>query len=81
VEYIFQKLKYVSWKAFVEKNPMPHNFDGCISVFCDPAALSSFGIWSELVQEAPIYAAFGCHPHNAKYYNDSMEQKFVCLQE
>jgi TatD DNase family protein len=81
VEYVLQKLKYGSWKQFITKNTMPHNFEACISIFCDPAALSpSFGLWRDLVVETPIYAAFGCHPHNAKYYNDALESRFVCLE-
>lgn len=68
---------------------MPHNFEGrvgnnfnnfppgSISIFCDPAAFSSLGQWPEILSEENIWGAFGCHPHNAKYYNDSMVDRFV----
>lgn len=49
---------------------------GSISIFCDPAALSSFGTWPELLLEDNIWGAFGCHPHNAKYYNESLVEKY-----
>lgn len=46
------------------------------AVFCDPAGLSpSLSTWQEQVSNDIVYAAFGMHPHNAKYYNLSMEQK------
>jgi len=61
---------------------MPANFGGMISIFCDPTALSpSFGTWRELLNHEKVWGAFGIHPHNAKYYNDSVEQRIEeCLK-
>jgi hypothetical protein len=64
-----------------QKKPFPSNFDGVISIYCDPAALSpSFGTWREQLEHPKIFGAFGMHPHNAKYYNDSIRSKLIeCL--
>lgn len=39
-------------------------------------------MWRDLVEQNPkVYAAFGIHPHNAKYYNDSVEERLLeCLK-
>lgn len=79
IEYIFERFKHRgTFEAFCSKHgPYPHNFAGCITVFCDPASFSSFGIWPDLLKENKVFGAFGIHPHNAKYYTDAMEEKIV----
>ena len=51
------------------------NLDACISIYCDSAALSpSLSVWRDHLEADPrIYAAFGCHPHNSKYFNKQFE--------
>eukprot|EP01112_Ceratiomyxa_fruticulosa_P011234 TRINITY_DN3037_c0_g1_i3.p1 TRINITY_DN3037_c0_g1~~TRINITY_DN3037_c0_g1_i3.p1 ORF type:complete len:322 (+),score=39.84 TRINITY_DN3037_c0_g1_i3:473-1438(+) len=82
VEYILQKARKPSFFEFQAYNKFPANYGGCISIFCDPAALSpSFSTWVEQLSDPQIWGAFGIHPHNAKYYNDSLEQRIIeCLQ-
>jgi len=81
LEYIFQKRRILGgYSDFLKKHKMPHNYGGCISIFCDPAAFSTLGQWEELLQNDNVWGAFGCHPHNAKYYNESMVDRIVnCL--
>jgi len=81
LEYIFQKRNIIGgYTEFLKKHKMPHNYEGCISIFCDPAAFSSLGQWEELLQNDNVYGAFGCHPHNARYYNEFMVERIVtCL--
>jgi TatD DNase family protein len=84
LEYILQRYKCVGPDGFQQlqqKQPFPPNFEACVSVFCDPAAFSSFGMWRELLEHKQVYGAFGIHPHNAKYYSDAIEEKIVeCLK-
>lgn len=73
------------------------SLEAVVNIFCDPAAFSpSFSTWqdqlgpvsssSSSTKEVPaqqgfVYGAFGIHPHNAKYYNDALEERIVeCLK-
>eukprot|EP01126_Amoeba_proteus_P060916 TRINITY_DN811_c0_g1_i6.p1 TRINITY_DN811_c0_g1~~TRINITY_DN811_c0_g1_i6.p1 ORF type:complete len:197 (+),score=27.84 TRINITY_DN811_c0_g1_i6:71-661(+) len=80
-EYVFEKTRTPNYKSFISRFKMPHNFEGSVSIFCDPAAFSSLGIWQELLQEPNVWGAFGCHPHNAKYYNQAMVERILeCMK-
>eukprot|EP01124_Arcella_intermedia_P018346 TRINITY_DN25292_c0_g1_i1.p1 TRINITY_DN25292_c0_g1~~TRINITY_DN25292_c0_g1_i1.p1 ORF type:complete len:300 (-),score=73.44 TRINITY_DN25292_c0_g1_i1:45-878(-) len=78
LEYIFQK-KHITtgYEGFLQKHKLPHNYEGCISIFCDPVAFSSLGDWENLLQNKGVWGAFGCHPHNAKYYNESLKERII----
>lgn len=82
LDYIFQKCGAKSVADLAQMMSFPSNLEGMISVFCDPAAYSpSLTIWEELLSHPLVWGAFGIHPHNAKYYNDSIEQSIIkCLQ-
>lgn len=82
LEYIFEKNRHTgSFSEFKQRFPFPANFEGCITTFCDPAAFSSFGTWRDVLSEEGVWGTFGCHPHNAKYYNDDLEAKIIqCLE-
>jgi TatD DNase family protein len=45
-----------------------------VDVYCDPP----FDGWKEMANQEDLplsyYFAIGCHPHNAKKYNDSVEK-------
>ena len=77
IDYILQKTKSATFEDFIkvlsyvffsnvnQRNKLPNNFDGAISIYCDPAALSpSFGTWRDQLAHPKIYGAFGIHPHN-----------------
>ena len=60
--------------AFI-KEFFPPECAGVVDVHCDPP----FQGWKDLVERAdelPLkyYFSMGCHPHNAKRYNDSIER-------
>lgn len=80
VDMVLEKMR-CDWKSLVHWN-YPENFDGCVAIFSDPTAFSpSFGTWSDHLQDERIFGAFGMHPHNAKYYSDSMEERILkCLE-
>lgn len=87
LEYVFERYNHTaSFLDFMKEWKYPRNFDGCIASFCDPAAFSSFGTWSDLLSEpeSKVWAAFGIHPHSAKYYfsNSGLEEKLLkCLKQ
>ena len=82
LEYVFERYRHSgNLTAFKTRCPFPVNFEGCITTFCDPAAFSSFGTWRDILSEEGVWGTFGCHPHNAKYYNEDLELKIVqCLE-
>lgn len=82
LEYIFERVRHNgTFSEFKRSVPFPPNFEGCITTFCDPAAFSSFGTWRDVLAEEGVWGTFGCHPHNAKYYNDDLEAKIIqCLE-
>lgn len=84
LEYVFERYEHQgSFASFKAEHNYPRNFEGCIASFCDPAAFSSLGIWSQLLFEGGpgIWAAFGIHPHNAKYYSGDLEEKILkCVE-
>lgn len=86
LEYVFERYNHTgSFLDFTKQWTYPQNFDGCIASFCDPAAFSSFGTWSDLLSEpeSKVWAAFGIHPHNAKYYftTQGLEEKLLkCVE-
>lgn len=84
LEYVFERYEHQgTFSDFTRTWKYPANFDGCVASFCDPAAFSSFGIWLELLAEpgSKVWAAFGIHPHHAKYYlQPGLEDKLLrCL--
>jgi len=81
IDYILQKTKQASFEEFVARTRFPANYGGCISIFCDPGALSpSFSTWVEQLSIPNVWGAFGIHPHNAKYYTDKVEERIIeCL--
>lgn len=86
LEYVFERYKHKgSFSDFAKERNYPENFDACIASFCDPAAFSSFGLWSELLAEpeSKVWASFGIHPHNAKYYHtQGLEEKILkCMEQ
>lgn len=85
LEYVFDRYEHRgSFSQFSEMQKYPKNFDGCISTFCDPAAFSSLGMWSDILKEPKVWGTFGIHPHNAKYYYSNgvqLEDKLLkCLE-
>ena len=44
-------------------------FQGCIAVFDDPRSWLNSSRWASVIDEPDVWAAFGCHPHRADYYD------------
>ena len=76
LNYVFDKNRHrEDFNSFKNRFNFPGNFGGCITSFCDPTSFSSFSSCDELIEHDQVWAAFGFHPHNAKYYNDLLEYK------
>lgn len=56
---------------------LPDSLESVVCVFCDAAAVSSFGIYQELLLHPKIYGAFGCHPRNAASWTAQFHERVV----
>eukprot|EP01060_Flectonema_neradi_P014386 TRINITY_DN21089_c0_g1_i1.p1 TRINITY_DN21089_c0_g1~~TRINITY_DN21089_c0_g1_i1.p1 ORF type:complete len:349 (+),score=64.89 TRINITY_DN21089_c0_g1_i1:86-1132(+) len=84
IDYILEKAHLPTWGEFLGTVEMPVNFEAAISVFCDPAAILSDSVSSfpDLIASGRypnIFGTVGLHPHNAKYYNDTIESRMLEL--
>ncbi len=83
LEYVFERYSHPgSFQEFVQEHNYTAAFEGCITTFCDPAALSpSLSLWKDLLAESKVWGTFGIHPHNAKYYSPRIEETLLqCLE-
>nr|XP_027224523.1 uncharacterized protein LOC113816668 [Penaeus vannamei] len=51
----------------------PVAFEGCVAVFCQPWTFGKTTWWEEFLGEANVWAAFGCHPHYARFFGEEEE--------
>ncbi|KAL9654482.1 hypothetical protein ABK040_010502 [Willaertia magna] len=52
--------------------------DAVVCIFCDPTSFSpSLGMYQDLIQMRAlnVKVSFGLHPHNAKYYNEELQNR------
>lgn len=79
LDMLYSKLSFKgSFTKFrkIYSSSFPKEFQGCISDFCDPRTLTD-GLWEDLLKEDLVWGAFGCHPHFARYYNESQERSLL----
>ena len=77
LEYLMERLRINSFNELSHMFQYPFNFDGCISSFCDSGAYSTFSCCDELLAEPKVWASFGFHPHHARYFTRTMEDKLL----
>ncbi|XP_066989976.1 uncharacterized protein [Macrobrachium rosenbergii] len=53
------------------REAFPASFEGCVAVFCDPRTFQRISWWEEIISEANIWGAFGCHPHFVSRFSES----------
>ncbi|GFX47232.1 putative deoxyribonuclease TATDN2 [Trichonephila clavipes] len=63
------------------KGTFPNSYQGCIAVFCNPFSFNKRYMWDKYLREDKVWASFGCHPHNAKDYNDDIERSLCAALE
>ena len=78
IDYLFvREHNYGSFASYVESKDFPKNFSGCVANFCDPPAWTSDEMYSEILEEDGVWAAFGLHPHNAGMWNREIEKNLI----
>ncbi len=66
------KKQKISSFAELKTRDYPPEFEACITVSCDPWSIEDS---LKQMEDESVYGAFGIHPHEAKYYDDALEQK------
>ncbi|GIY45188.1 putative deoxyribonuclease TATDN2 [Caerostris darwini] len=77
LDFLFAREKFsgtYSDYKLKHKRTYPDSYQGCVAVFCKPLTFSKRSDWEKHLKEENIWAAFGCHPHNAADYNDNSEK-------
>ncbi|XP_050412536.2 uncharacterized protein LOC126827308 [Patella vulgata] len=77
LDFLFERLEYNgSYKDFKEKysDSFPQNFEGCISIFCNPKSFKHSGLWMEFAEEENVWMAMGCHPKHASSFDPIAEE-------
>ncbi|GIZ04665.1 putative deoxyribonuclease TATDN2 [Caerostris extrusa] len=77
LDFLFQRQGYEGSYAEYQKehhSTFPKSYKGCLAIFCNPFTFSKRQLWEKYLKEDDVWASFGCHPHNAKDYNDSVER-------
>ncbi|GFR17095.1 putative deoxyribonuclease TATDN2 [Trichonephila clavata] len=63
------------------QSTFPKSYQGCITVFCNPFSFIKNCMWEKYLKDDKVWASFGCHPHNAKDYNDDIEKSLYAALE
>ncbi|GBN23693.1 Putative deoxyribonuclease TATDN2 [Araneus ventricosus] len=84
LDFIFQRQNYEGTYAEYQKeheNTFPKSYRGCLAIFCNPFTFSKKDMWGKFLEEENVWASFGCHPHNAKDYDDHVEKSLYAALE
>jgi len=73
IDDVLQRLKIDSYNELRQRF-FPPEFVACISISCDPEAISPT---LALMEEESVYGAFGIHPHEAKNYTSEIESRIA----
>lgn len=76
LDYTWQKMLFVDgWAPFRARVLNDPNLEKVITVACD---IPSFEIHETFAHTSDdLFVTFGLHPHNAKEYNDDVEQRIA----
>ncbi|GBC00694.1 hypothetical protein RclHR1_03940020 [Rhizophagus clarus] len=87
LHYVLDKLpdKFnVTSYEILKQDHFPSNFESCINVLCDPLSFNSDEIfpdtyldWKKMANVPFMYLAVGVHPHNARDYNNYIENNMM----
>jgi len=72
VDSILKKKGFTTYPEL--KKVYPSNYEGCITISCDPNSIEPT---LALMENENVYGAFGIHPHDSKHYNDELELKLI----
>ncbi|XP_025107300.1 uncharacterized protein LOC112572020 isoform X4 [Pomacea canaliculata] len=63
------------------KATFPSNFEGCVTVFCNPKYFSHEGQWRPIVEDTGVWMAAGCHPKSATDFTEwALDSLQHCLK-
>ncbi|CAG8622498.1 7121_t:CDS:1 [Funneliformis mosseae] len=89
LHYVLERLPdvfNVTSYEILKRDHFPSNFESCINVLCDPLSFTSneifpntFMDWQVMAKTSFMYLAAGVHPHNAKDYNDYVENNMMSI--
>ncbi|GFX47249.1 putative deoxyribonuclease TATDN2 [Trichonephila clavipes] len=84
LDFLLQRQGFEGTYADYQKrhqSTFPKAYQGCIAVFCNPFSFSKNCMWEKYLKDDKVWASFGCHPHNAKDYNDNIEKSLYAALE
>lgn len=67
----FSEFKLMNCASF------PDQYEGCVTVFCNPESFAQVFQWEDILREEGVYGAFGCHPRMAFNYTDQAEEALM----
>ncbi|XP_054709760.1 putative deoxyribonuclease TATDN2 [Uloborus diversus] len=76
LDFLFQRQDYEGTYADYRKShsdTFPESYEGCVAIFCNPYTFPKKSMWGKYLEEDGVWAAFGCHPHNANVYDAIFE--------
>lgn len=77
IDILFMNTKFrKSFSEFQQMNytSFPEQYEGCVTVFCNPESFGQVSLWKNILREKGVYGAFGCHPRMAFNYTDQAEE-------
>lgn len=80
LDFLFQRQDHFGTYSEYQKQhqyKFPKSYKGCVAVFCNPETFAKKHIWEKILFEDNVWAAFGCHPHNAKDYNEIFDHALL----
>ncbi|XP_054922606.1 putative deoxyribonuclease TATDN2 [Dermacentor andersoni] len=84
LDFLFRRTAHhSSYAQFRTRNSetFPTCYEGCVAVFCDPATFKKRHVWEGLLSEDGVWAAFGCHPHMARQYDEDIDDDLIAALE
>ncbi|CAH1784245.1 unnamed protein product [Owenia fusiformis] len=86
IDFLFNQLRFKgSFERFINENKdmFPPCYEGCITVFCNPASFTpKGGLWKDILAAPNVWGTFGCHPKRATEYDKIAEDGLkMCMLE
>ncbi|CAN7941710.1 unnamed protein product [Ixodes pacificus] len=80
LDFLFRKLSFKGTFAkfrLLNQDTFPSCYEGCVAIFCNPLTFGDRTVWEDLLREDGIWAAFGCHPHMVRDYDEETDEHLI----